>query len=113
MHPSLVVDHRPGADTDHDVMSLVMGSFEKMDVVRSHEGDLELSGNFQQRTVTKMLCLNPVIMEFEVEVLSTKNVHEFAGRFFGFVQVSGLDRHVDFTFQTGAHTDQARTVFGE
>ncbi len=111
MHPALVMDHRAGADTDHYVMSLMMGSFQKVNVVRCYDRDSEFFGNFQKRSIAEMLRLKSVIMELKVKVFPAEDVHEFAGRFLGLVQVSRLDCHIDFTFQAGAHPDQAGTVF--
>jgi hypothetical protein len=98
MHPTFVMDHRPRADTDHDVVRLVMGPFQKVHVIRSDNGDLKVFGNFKKSAVTQSLGLEPMIVEFQVKVFSTEDIYKLAGRFLGLFQVTRLDRHIDFAF---------------
>ncbi len=106
-HPFLVVHHLAGADADHDVVRFVMAALEKMDIVRRHQPEPKLVPDGRQDGIAFPLRFEAVIVQLEKEIFRPQNVAK--GRRAGsrFVELIGLDRHVDLALETGAHPDQS------
>ena len=104
------MDHFPGADADHDVVRFVMRAFEKMDVVSRNQSEPEFPRDRGQGRVALPLRLETVIVQLEEKIFSTENVAIDRGAGPGFVELIGLDGHVDLALQAGTHSDESLAV---
>jgi len=72
------MNHGPRADADHDVVSLVMGFFQKVHIVGRHHGDSQVLGKFQKGAIAQTLRFDSVIVKLQIKVSLTKDIDKFA-----------------------------------
>ena len=112
-HPPFVVHHFPGADADHDVVRFVMAALEKMHIVRRDQPEPKLARDRGQGAVAFPLRLEAVIVQLEEEIFRAEDVAISRRAGPRFVELIGLDGHVDLALEAGAHPDQTLAVRGE
>jgi len=112
MHATLVMQHRSRADTDHDIMRFVVGSFRKWNVMTATSGKSNPFARTLSCALTSCCASDPVIMHSKKETILAENIGKFRSRSFGFLKIAVLNRDINFTFQTGAHPNQSGAMLG-
>ena len=83
-----------------------MAPFEKVNIVRRDQPEPEFAPDLRQDAIAFPLRLEPVIVQFEKEILRAEDVAKGRRALPRLVELIGLDRHVDLALETGAHPDQ-------
>ena len=110
MHALLVLHHFAGADAKHHVVRLVIGSPQKMHVVRGDQADPQIFRELRQHTIASVLFLDSVIVQLDEEIFRAENVAILSRGLFRMVELVRLNRGIDFAGETTAQADQTRGV---
>ena len=111
--PSLIDDIGICADADEDIMGLVVGFFEEVDIVRRNEAEVERAGDFDEIGIDAALRIEAEIVEFDEVVFRAEYLAVLRSGRAGFFKIPVGKLRCDFAFQAAAERDDALGVCGE
>ena len=112
-HPFFILGHGPCSDADHHVVGLVVGAFQKVDIVGGDKAQIEITGDADQSASVAALLFDAVVAEFYVEVFLSEDVTVGRRCLQRLLGLSLAEGHVDLSLETSAQGDQPLSVPGE
>ena len=106
----VVTDALAGADAQQDVVRVLIGLPEVVDVVRADERQAEVARDRQQPRIHDPLFLDALILHLEEEIAGAEDVAVGRGGVEGLACLIGSDAGGDLALQTTAEADQALGV---
>jgi hypothetical protein len=112
-HPLFVGEQRLRLQTDHAVVRLPMLALDVMHVVGRHHREIELLRPRDQRAVDRALLLDPVVLQFHVEIAGFKDMAILVQRGLGLVDLAFLDLVRDLALEARGEADETFRVLRE
>ena len=107
------MDHGARPDADHHVVRLVVGAFQEVDIVGRHQSQSEVIGDPDQASAVAPLLVDPVVGQFDEEVLLAEEIAVGGGVLKGLLGLSRGEGHVDLPLETAAQGYQPLAVARE
>ena len=102
-----------GADTQQDVVRVLVRVLEVVDVVGGHQRHVEVARNRQQSLVDDALLLDALVLHLEEEVIGTQDVAIGRCGFKRLARLVGANARGHFPFEATAEADQPLAVLRE
>ncbi len=112
-HPLRIAHDRLGLEAEQHFVRFGVFALEIVDIVRGHDRQARLAGQFPQRPVHLALLGNAVIHELEIEPFGAEYFGILPGRADGAGHVVGCQVRGHLPLQAGRKTDQPLAVFGQ
>ena len=108
-----LVDGFAGLDAQQHIVGPHVLLFQVMAVVAGHQGDGQFGAHLPQGAVHRLLDVDPVVLDLEIEMVVAKEFLVPAGGGFGLLDAPLLDMHGDFAVQAGRQGDKAAMMRGQ
>ena len=100
-------DIRVRADADEDIVGLVVGFLEEVDIVRRDEAEVERAGDFDEVGIDAALGVESELVEFDEVVFGAEHLAVFRGGRVGFFEIPLGDLGGELAFEATAKRDEA------
>jgi len=110
LHPVLIHEERTGPDADHDVVGVMVGLIEKVDVIRCDEPEPELAAEFPHLPGAGGLLGEAVVVHFQEKAVFPEDIDELPEALPRAVEVFILNELVDLAVDAAAQANEALGV---